>query len=272
MSQEGGPWAHQHCPGCLQHLSAKEETVVAVLVLLHDNNEARNPRKETRNSEKQPKSSERQEEAYCQHRNMQGSGVTKSYINLLFCLCCPSPPPPPPPPTPPRTHSHRCGPLGCLSTARSDFDICWNAQWSVQAWKDIQSFDPTPPPFNQNLLGDIVIWDVLRSKPEYTYKRTLSLPMWPPTHATVQHTQYYRTETHSDWLHTKWHKGTQAALVWNHSWHWNSAVWKKHQYSMSKDKIAAGNPLAIKNRRQQGPSSPSWIVVNNHFLTRVTLL
>lgn len=56
-------------------------------------------------------------------------------------------------------HRHRCGPLGCLSAARSDFDICWNAQRSVQAWKEIQSFDPKPlvffafpSPFHQNPL------------------------------------------------------------------------------------------------------------------------
>lgn len=60
-------------------------------------------------------------------------------------------------------HRRCCGPLGCLSTARSDFDICWNAQRSVQAWKDIQCFDPkplvffsSPSPFHQNLLCDIV--------------------------------------------------------------------------------------------------------------------
>lgn len=64
-------------------------------------------------------------------------------------------------------HSLCCGPLGCLSTARSDFDICWNAQWSVQAWKDIQCFDPkplvsfsSPFPFHQKLLCDIVHWHV----------------------------------------------------------------------------------------------------------------
>lgn len=105
-------------------------------------------------------------------------------------------------------HSRCCGPLGCLSTARSDFDICWNAQWSVQAWKDIQCFDPkplvffsSPFPFHQNLLCDIVHWYVGSQTKAWIYLnfhqwKTPPLPPLPLlTHTHIQNRRHLHTDT-----------------------------------------------------------------------------
>lgn len=53
-----------------------------------------------------------------------------SFIFIYLFSFLSTPPPPPPTALP---HSMCSGPLGCLSTSRSEFDICWNTQWSVQA-------------------------------------------------------------------------------------------------------------------------------------------
>lgn len=123
---KGGSAARQRRPGG-RSLSGREETGVE-LILLGYKNKPRSRRKETDKPQKQPKNQHgRQEVVYCHHGNvqpsaMEASGVTKGYIRLLcfrsafvfYLLLLCGPPP----------HSCRCGPLGCLSTSRSDFDIC----------------------------------------------------------------------------------------------------------------------------------------------------
>lgn len=159
-------------------------------------------------------------------------------------------------------HSRCCGPLGCLSTARSDFDICWNAQWSVQAWKDIQCFDPkplvffsSPFPFHQNLLCDIVHWYVGSQTKAWIY---LNFHQWktPPSH----HYPYSH-------IHTSRTDDTYTQTHWvAHTSHWDAKThktWKRPSvkpqpllqsctfnetsifYEHTKDNIAVENPLVV---------------------------
>lgn len=127
------------------------------------------------------------------------------------------------------------GPLGCLSTARSDFDICWNTQWNVQAWKNIQRFDPKPLvplfppfPFYQNLLCDIVHWHVGSQNKGWIYLNLHQCKTIPsiinPSHVTD--TQRY-TKIQG-----------QAKQKYGPERNCRSALSIRHQYFMSKPKIA----------------------------------
>lgn len=146
-------------------------------------------------------------------------------------------------------HSRCCGPLGCLSTARSDFD----AQWSVQAWKDIQCFDPkplvffsSPFPFHQNLLCDIVHWYVGSQTKAWIY---LNFHQWktprPPPTITPTHTYTHpepTTPTHRHTgLHTRHiemqkHTKHENDPVWNHNHCCSPALSMRLQYFMSTPK------------------------------------
>lgn len=177
------------------------------------------------------------------------------YIFFLYVwIWFPSPLSPPPPPSP--SHTVRCAPLGCLSTARSDFDICWNAQWSVQAWKDIQCFDPKPLvsfsslfPFHQKLLCDIVLWHVGSQTKAWIY---LNFQQWKtpppaitPTHAcrhpdpvTHKHTHgHIHVHTrHTEMQETHKYKKHKKGPVWSHN-HWHPALSMRFQYFMSTAKM-----------------------------------
>ena len=186
----------------------------------------------------------------------------------------------------PPTLSLCCGPLGCPSTARSVFDICWNAQWSVQAWKDIQCFDPkplvsfsSPSPFHQKLLCDIVHWHVGSQTKAWIYFnfqqwKKPPLPTWRQPHTYAHADTMTRTNTHGRIHAHDHHTETQNAqmhkkgLVWNRN-HCRPALSLRLKYFMStpKTRWPRGNPVMVDSylQHENNHSAYHHIIIQNEI-------
>lgn len=163
-----------------------------------------------------------------------------------------------------------CGPLGCLSTARSDFDICWNAQWSVQAWKDIQCFDPkplvsfsSPFPFHQKLLCDIVHWHVGSQTKAWIYLNfhqwKTSPPIVTPTHIHAHRhicvcTHHTVKQKHTDIQNTK-RAQCETTTIADLHFQWDFNILWAHQRQESWGESSSGESLLITWKQSQHPPS-----------------